>query len=104
MVEPYRGPQPTYDDSDIHPGDSVVLIERDPYYVGNLPEIQTAAQNGTLGVVVFKRWIILSQKEQVALGRQAEYTVGVRFAQRGRVFQFWMPFLRKIYPDLKART
>ena len=81
---------------ELHPGDFVVLTESDPYYVGDQPEIQQAIKTGVPGRIIGKALIMLTQKEQVALGRESAYEVVVKFPTAHRPFRFWHIFLKKL--------
>lgn len=88
-------PGPSEDD-EIHPGDSVVLTEGDPYYVGNHPIISDAFRLGLRGRVLKRLWKVLDEKESRALGKTGEYEVAVVFPGTSKPFYFWQMFLKKI--------
>jgi len=88
-------PHPSADD-EIHPGDFVVLIEGDPYLVGNHPCIVDAFLRGTHGRVCRLYWKALSAFESKAIGKTSDYEVAVEFPGAPKLFAFWKTFLKKI--------
>lgn len=90
---------------EIHPGDYVVLIEGDPYYVGNAPAIVEAFLEKKPGVVLMKQWIAFGEKLAAALGAPSAYEVTVKFAHAPQqAFKFWHIFLKKIEPPTVVRA
>lgn len=95
-----RLPPASLETPEIHPGDFVILTEKDEFYIGNLPVIQQAARDKTPMRVLGKCWTILSERERRAFGKDAMYEVKVAHPNWSQPLLFWESCIKKVGPEM----
>lgn len=102
---PTRGtlPRPS-DGPEIHPGDFVVLVTRDPFLIGNHPQIAQWASEGTHLPVVAKQLRLLNETEKKYLECDSDYEVVVASGPGRKPFVFWGRCVVKVEPKSIKRV
>lgn len=90
-----------------HPGDYVILTEKDQVMIGNQPLIILAANEKIPMRVIGVRWMILPDRLRNEIGKVGAYEVEVIIhpKMQDKPYYFFDTFLKKAAPDeiLKAQ-